>query len=129
MADPVGDGGSTLTTLGGYVAAIVGGLATAFGGYRYARASTSKDAVAEASNEANISAIDTYKELVATERAARKVAEDRADSFAKEYNAAQKELYTALGKLEAMQDQLAAVSKELEDLRAEVAKLRQGQPQ
>lgn len=84
----------------------------------------SNSAVTEASNDANIEAINTYKELVKTERDARKVAEERADKFADERNNAMKDLYTALGKIEALSDQIMNLNMEVKMLRDEVAQLR-----
>lgn len=121
MADPTVDAQG----FAGYVAAAVGSLAAAFTGWRMMKKDASNSAVSEASNEANIEAINTYKELVATERAARKTAEERADKFAEERNSAMKDLYTALGRIESMSDQIMNLNAEVKLLREEVAMLRQ----
>jgi len=115
-------------TLGGYVAAILAGAASVFTGWRVMRNQNSGDSVSRASNEANIAAIDTYKEMVEKLQAAKdsmearlvtqiSAAEARADRFAEERNEAWKELYQVKGKLEAMADQIMM-------LRAEVAQLK-----
>lgn len=114
-------------SVGGYLAWVAGALASAYGGWSILRKNQSASAVTEASNEANITAIETYKELVATERAARIVAEQRADKFAEERNEAWKQLYETRGRLDAVTDQVTALNDQITLLRGEVAQLRAGQ--
>lgn len=119
MADPVVT--DTANGVWGYVAAGAGSLAAA---WQWFRSNRSTQAVSDASNEANISGINTLKELVATERAAREKAEERADKFMDERNTAQQELYKALGKIETLTEQLETLGKEVASLRDEVSRLR-----
>lgn len=114
-------------SLGGAAAWIVGTLASVWGAWTVVRKNASSASVTEASNEANITAIETYKELVATERAARVASDLRADKFAEERNEAWKQLYATQGKLEAMADQVMALNQEITLLRGEVAQLRVAQ--
>lgn len=80
--------------------------------------------VTEASNEANIEAINTYKQLVAELRADKAQSDARADKFAEERNEAWKQLYATQGKLEAMSDQVMVLNQEITLLRQEVQQLR-----
>lgn len=120
---------------GGLLATVAATLASAFAGWRMLRNQNSNDSVTKASNEANIAAIDTYKQLLEderkakeVERAARVAAEERADKFAEERNEAWKELYQVKGKLEQMADQIMNQSQEITLLRKEVEQLRTGVP-
>ena len=113
--------------VGGYLAWAMGALASIYTGWVVVRKNASNSAVSEASNEANITAIETYKQLVESERAAAKLANERADKFAEERNEAWKQLYATQGKLEAMADQVMALNQEITLLRGEVAQLRAAQ--
>lgn len=111
-------------TIGGALAWIAGTLSAAWGGWAIIRRTHGAQNVTDASNEANIEAINTYRELVATERAARQASDARADKFAEERNEAWKQLYATQGKLEAMADQVMSLNNEISLLRGEVAQLR-----
>lgn len=99
------------------IAGVIGALGTAFAGWRMVKKDVSNSAVSEASNEANIAAIETYKELVESERAARIRSDERADRFAEERNTSQRDLYQALGKIDLLTAQVAALTAELQQVR------------
>lgn len=111
------------TSPGGLLASVVGTALSIFAGWRIYRAQNSNEAVTRASNEANVSAIETYKDLVESERAARREAEARADKFAEERNEAWKEVYTMRGQIEALTRQVEAQNTELARLRDALYKL------
>lgn len=112
------------------IAGVLGALGTAFAGWRMVRRDASNSAVSEASNEANIEAINTYKELVESERAARIRSDERADRFAEERNEAMKNFYIAQGELESLRKQIVTLTTEVQLLRTEIVNLRttQGAP-
>lgn len=107
---------------------IGGTLASVLAGWRMLRRDQSNSNVTEASNEANIEAINTYKQLVSELRADKANSDARADKFAEERNEAWKQYYAAQGKIEAMADQVMNLQQEIALLRAEVAQLRNPQP-
>lgn len=111
----------------GYLAWVVGALASAYGGWSILRKNQSASAVSEANNEANITAIETYQKLVATLDAARIAAEQRADRFAEDRNEAWKQLYETRGKLDSMTEQVATLNDQVTRLREEIAQLRASQ--
>lgn len=114
------------TSGGGLIATVVGTLLSAAAGWRIYRSQSSNDAVTRANNEANVSAIETYKDLLETERAARKESDQRADRFAEERNEAWKEVYKMQGQIEALTRQVEAQNLEIARLRDDLHKTRPG---
>lgn len=112
------------STLGSAAAWVSGTLSAAWAAWAIMRKTNSAQNVTEASNEANIEAINTYKALVAELRADKAILTERADKFAEERNEAWKQLYATQGKLESMADQVMALNQEIVKLRQEVGELR-----
>jgi chromosome segregation ATPase len=95
------------------------------GGWRLYRNQTSGDAVTRANDAANITALDTWKQLLDGERAARVKAEERADKFAAERNEAMQEVWEMRGQLKVMNETIAAQTRELVQLRDQVRQLQE----
>ena len=101
---------STTGLLGTVGAAVIAGAI-------FLRQYLSRGAADRADDAGRISAINVYKELLEAERAARALADQRADGFAKERN----EAVTVMGEL---RGQLKAVTEQLKDQTDELAALR-----
>lgn len=95
------------------------------GGYRYWRSQSSGDAKERADSDGQIAALATWQALVEGERAARIKAEERADKFAAERNEAMQQVWEMRGQLKVMSDNLAAQTRELEQLREQVRQLKE----
>lgn len=81
------------------------------------------DKVEGANRGGQIAALDTWKQLVEGERAARKLAEERADRFAEERNKAMEQVYDMRGQLRAMNEQVLSQARELGELRLQLQSL------
>lgn len=106
-------------------AQLVAGVLTLAGGWRLYRNQSSGDAVTRASDAANLTGIETLKQLVESERAARSRAEERADKFAAERNEAMQEVWEMRGQLKVMNETIAEQTKELVQLREQVRQLQE----
>lgn len=118
--------GSNLIELAGNPLAQIGAAAMALAGaWRYFKNQSSGDAVTRANDAANLSGIETLKQLLEGERAARIKAEERADSFAKERNDAMQQVWEMRGQLKIMNDTITDQVRELEKLREQVRQLQE----
>ena len=88
------------------------------------RTQNSNANVSEASNDANIEAINTYKSLVAELRADKAAADERADKLQTELNTAIRELAAATAKVDVMTTQIMSLNEEIKLCRAEIRQLR-----
>lgn len=100
-------------------------LFTAAGAWRFYRTTSTADAKDRADSGGQIAALETWKELLEGERAARIRAEERADKFAAERTEAMREVYLMRGQLEVMTKTIAAQTDELESLREQVRALKE----
>lgn len=102
--DPTDLGPGTATWLGGTGTVLLGG-------FLWLRRFLSKDAADRAMDNADIGTVRRLNDLLDSEREARKLAEARADQFAKERN----ELATAVGRMEGKIEMLTSQIKQLTD--------------
>lgn len=113
-----------LNTLpGGPFGVLATAAAAIGGGFIFLRQYLSRGAADRADDAGRVSAINVYKELLEAERAARALADKRADDFAHERNEAIKALGEMQGQLTAMAGQLSEQTKELARLRDQVRTL------
>lgn len=116
----------TLTDLASNpLAQIFAGVLSLAGAWRLYKNQSSGDAVTRASDAANLTGIETLKQLVESERAARTKAEERADKFAGERNEAMQEVWEMRGQLKVMNDTLSDQTRELVKLREQVRQLQE----
>ncbi|PYE79450.1 hypothetical protein [Xylophilus ampelinus] len=101
---------------GGPMGAIGMAIGAIGGGFIFLRQYLSRGAADRADDAGRVSAINVYKELLEAERAARALADKRADDFARERN----EAITMMGQL---QGQLAGMQRQLEHATSEIASL------
>lgn len=94
-------------------------LSIAGGWYLFRQKPT--DAVRAANADGTVDAIDHWKEIANNEREARLVAEQRADSFAKERNDAMQQVWKLTGQVETLTKQLETVQGALDQLQHKVA--------
>lgn len=106
-------------------------LGAAGGWYLFRQKNT--DAVSSANAEGTIGAINSWKEIAGNEkdradaeRAARLVAEQRADAFAKERNDAMQQVWKLTGQVETLTKQLETVQGALDQLQQKVAQMEGG---
>ena len=104
--DPTDFGPGTATWLGGTGTIILGGLL-------WLRKWLSKDATDRAMDNADIGTVRRLNELLDSEREARKLAEARADQFARERN----ELIRSMGQLEG---NIISLTRQVEQLTTQV---------
>lgn len=107
------------------LAQIVAAIASAATGWRIYKNQSSGDAVTRANDAANVNALATWKDLLEGERAARVIAEKRADDFADERNKAMEEVWAMKGQLKAMSDQLQAQTLQINQQTEKIAALQQ----
>ena len=119
------DGSNLVELAGNPIAQIAAGALSLAGMWRYFRNQTSGDAVTRANDAANLSGIETLKQLLEGERAARIKAEERADKFAGERNEAMQEVWEMKGQLKVMNDTIAEQTRELVQLRDQVRQLQE----
>lgn len=119
------DVGTISDLAGNPLAQLAAAVLTLAGGWRLYRNQSSGDAVTRANDAANITALDTWKQLLEGERAARIKAEERADKFAGERNEAMQEVWEMRGQLKVMNDTLAEQTRELIQLREQVRLLQE----
>jgi len=119
------DFGSLSELAGNPLAQLAAGVLTLAGGWRLYRNQLSGDSVTRANDAANITALDTWKQLLEGERAARIKAEERADKFAGERNEAMQEVWEMRGQLKVMNETLAEQTRELVQLREQVRQLQE----
>ena len=116
----------TLTDLASNpLAQIFAGVLSLAGAWRLYKNQSSGDAVTRASDAANLTGIETLKQLVESERAARTKAEERADKFAGERNEAMQEVWEMRGQLKVMNETLSDQTRELVKLREQVRSLQE----
>jgi hypothetical protein len=119
------DFGSLTELAGNPFAQLAAAVLTLAGGWRLYRNQSSGDAVVRASDAANLTGIETLKQLVESERAARTRAEERADKFAAERNEAMLEVWEMRGQLKLMNETIASQTRELIQLRDQVRQLQE----
>lgn len=107
------------------LAQVVAAVLTLAGGYRYWRSQQSGDAKERADSDGQIAALETWKELLEGERAARIRAEERADKFAAERNEAMQQVFEMKGQLKVLTETLTAQTQELHELRDQVRALKE----
>lgn len=119
------------------LAQLVAAVLTIAGGYTAWRQSSSNDATKRASDAAErankdgqIAALETWKELLAIERAARVRAEERVDefseraeAFSEERNKAMEAVWEMRGQLKTMNETINEQNKELIRLRNQICEL------
>ncbi|MFK3945636.1 chemotaxis protein [Pseudomonas fulva] len=115
--DPTDLGPGTATWLGGTGTIILGGLL-------WLRKFLSKDATDRAMDNADIGTVRRLNELLDSEREARKLAEARADQFAKERNDLAATVGRMEGKIEALTSQVANLTERVTLQSDEIARLR-----
>jgi len=113
------------TDLGPGTATWLGGTGTLLmSGFLWLKKFLAKEATERAMGNADIGTVRRLNELLDSEREARKLAEARADQFAKERN----ELATAVGrmegKIEALTSQVAQLTEKVTSQSAEIGRLR-----
>lgn len=119
------DVGTISDLAGNPLAQLAAAVLTLAGGWRLYKNQSSGDAVTRANDAANITALDTWKQLLEGERAARIKAEERADKFAGERNEAMQEVWEMRGQLKVMNDTIAEQTRELIQLREQVRLLQE----
>ena len=115
--DPTDLGPGTATWLGGKVTVLLGG-------FLWLRKFLSKDAADRAMDNADIGTVRRLNELLDSEREARKLAEARADQFAKERNDLAATVGRMEGKIEALTSQVANLTERVTLQSDEIARLR-----
>lgn len=115
--DPTDLGPGTATWLGGTGTVLVGG-------FLWLRKFLSKDAADRAMDNADIGTVRRLNELLDSEREARKLAEARADQFAKERNDLAATVGRMEGKIEALTSQVANLTERVTLQSDEIARLR-----
>ncbi|ERK99283.1 chemotaxis protein [Pseudomonas putida LF54] len=115
--DPTDLGPGTATWLGGTGTVLLGG-------FLWLRKFLSKDAADRAMDSADIGTVRRLNELLDSEREARKLAEARADQFAKERNDLAATVGRMEGKVEALTSQVASLTDRVTLQSEEIARLR-----
>lgn len=115
--DPTDLGPGTATWLGGTGTVLLGG-------FLWLRKFLSKDAADRAMDNADIGTVRRLNELLDSEREARKLAEARADQFAKERNELAAAVGQMEGKIEALTGQVSQLTDKVTSQSAEIARLR-----
>jgi len=115
--DPTDLGPGTATWLGGTGTVLLGG-------FLWLRKFLSKDAADRAMDNADIGTVRRLNELLDSEREARKLAEARADQFAKERNDLATTVGRMEGKIEALTSQVANLTERVTLQSDEIARLR-----
>jgi len=115
--DPTDLGPGTATWLGGTGTVLLGG-------FLWLRKFLSKDATDRAMDNADIGTVRRLNELLDSEREARKLAEARADQFAKERNDLAATVGRMEGKIEALTTQVASLTERVTLQSDEIARLR-----
>lgn len=115
--DPTDLGPGTATWLGGSGIVVTGALL-------WMRRFLSKDAADRAMDSADIGTVRRLNELLDSEREARKLAEARADQFAKERNELAAAVGRMEGKIESLTTQVANLTEKVTSQSAEIARLR-----
>lgn len=115
--DPTDLGPGTATWLGGSGIVVTGALL-------WVRRFLSKDAADRAMDNADIGTVRRLNELLDSEREARKLAEARADQFAKERNELAAAVGRMEGKIEALTSQVGQLTEKVTTQSAEIARLR-----
>jgi len=115
--DPTDLGPGTATWLGGTGTVLLGG-------FLWLRKFLSKDAADRAMDNADIGVVRRLNELLDSEREARKLAEARADQFAKERNELAAAVGRMEGKIEALTGQVSQLTDKVTSQSAEIARLR-----
>lgn len=115
--DPTDLGPGTATWLGGTGTVLLGG-------FLWLRKFLSKDATDRAMDNADIGTVRRLNELLDSEREARKLAETRADQFAKERNDLAATVGRMEGKIEALTSQVVSLTERVTLQSDEIARLR-----
>ena len=115
--DPTDLGPGTATWLGGTGTVLLGG-------FLWLRKFLSKDAADRAMDNADIGTVRRLNELLDSEREARKLAEARADQFAKERNELAAAVGRMEGKIEALTSQVGQLTEKVTTQSAEISRLR-----
>ncbi|WP_100633227.1 chemotaxis protein [Pseudomonas qingdaonensis] len=115
--DPTDLGPGTATWLGGTGTVLLGG-------FLWLRKFLSKDAADRAMDNADIGTVRRLNELLDSEREARKLAEARADQFAKERNDLAATVGRMEGKIEALTSQVASLTERVTLQSDEISRLR-----
>ncbi|MFJ2526218.1 MAG: chemotaxis protein [Pseudomonas capeferrum] len=115
--DPTDLGPGTATWLGGTGTVLLGG-------FLWLRKFLSKDATDRAMDNADIGTVRRLNELLDSEREARKLAEARADQFAKERNDLAATVGRMEGKIEALTSQVGQLTERVTLQSEEIARLR-----
>ena len=115
--DPTDLGPGTATWLGGTGTVLLAG-------FLWLRKFLSKDAADRAMDNADIFTLRRLNELLDSEREARKLAEARADQFAKERNDLAATVGRMEGKIEALTSQVASLTERVTLQSDEIARLR-----
>lgn len=115
--DPTDLGPGTATWLGGTGTVLLGG-------FLWLRKFLSKDAADRAMDNADIGTVRRLNELLDSEREARKLAEARADQFAKERNELAAAVGRMEGKIEALSSQVGQLTEKVTTQSAEISRLR-----
>lgn len=115
--DPTDFGTGTATWLGGTGTVLLGG-------FLWLRKFLSKDATDRAMDNADIGTVRRLNELLDSEREARKLAEARADQFAKERNELAAAVGRMEGKIEALTSQVGQLTEKVTTQSAEISRLR-----
>lgn len=115
--DPTDLGPGTATWLGGTGTVLLGG-------FLWLRKFLSKDATDRAMDNADIGTVRRLNELLDSEREARKLAEARADQFAKERNDLAATVGRLEGKIEALTSQVGQLTDRVTAQSEEIARLR-----
>ncbi|WP_176507137.1 MULTISPECIES: chemotaxis protein [Pseudomonas] len=115
--DPTDFGPGTATWLGGTGTVLLGG-------FLWLRKFLSKDAADRAMDNADIGTVRRLNELLDSEREARKLAEARADQFAKERNELAAAVGRMEGKIEALTSQVGQLTEKVTSQSAEISRLR-----
>lgn len=115
--DPTDLGPGTATWLGGSGIVVTGALL-------WVRRFLSKDAADRAMDNADIGTVRRLNDLLDSEREARKLAEARADQFAKERNELAAAVGRMEGKIEALTSQVGQLTEKVTTQSAEISRLR-----
>ncbi|MBI6961338.1 chemotaxis protein, partial [Pseudomonas putida] len=113
--DPTDLGPGTATWLGGTGTVLLGG-------FLWLRKFLSKDATDRAMDNADIGTVRRLNELLDSEREARKLAEARADQFAKERNDLAATVGRMEGKIEALTSQVGQLTERVSLQSEEIAR-------